>query len=260
MKIKAVIQARVGATRLPGKVMMKVLDKPILEYVIERVNRAKLIDEVIVATTENKEDLPIVDLAARLDVRVYCGSENDVLDRFYQAAKLFKIKNIVRITSDCPLIDPDIIDMVIEKHINAGADYTANIIKETYPDGEDVEVFTFESLKRAWRSAKLASEREHVTPYIRKHIKLFKIVNIECDDDLSNKRWTIDEPADYEFVIQIYQALYHKNPFFGMRDILEFLKIHPEIEEINHHISRNEGYLKSVIDDKLIGSEYPEEK
>lgn len=258
MKIIAIIQARLGSTRLPGKVLLDLEGRTVLEHVIRRVKSSKLVNDVIVATTINKDDLEIVKLCSNLGISVYCGSEDDVLDRYYQTARLFKADHIVRITSDCPLIDPMLIDEVITLHVGEKADYTSNTIKETYPDGEDIEVFTFAALKEAWKKANLSSEREHVTPFIRKN-PAFKQVNLESNRDLSHKRWTLDNPEDYEFITSIYKNIYTKNPDFGMMEILKFIDKHPEIEKINHHINRNEGYLKSLKEDKTLNFEYIEE-
>lgn len=254
----AIIQARLGSTRLPGKVLLDLEGKTVLEHVIERVKASELINDVVVATTIRKEDLRIIKLCAGLGISVYCGSVDDVLDRYYQAARLFKADHIVRITSDCPLMDPMVIDEVIALHIREKADYTSNTIKETYPDGEDVEVFTFDALKKAWKNANLASEREHVTPYLRKN-PAFKKASLEFKKDLSHKRWTLDNPEDYEFIKLIYKNLYNKTQLFGMDEILKFIDKNPEVEKINKSILRNEGYLKSLKEDKTLNSEDIEE-
>jgi spore coat polysaccharide biosynthesis protein SpsF (cytidylyltransferase family) len=258
MKIIAIIQARLGSTRLPGKVLLDLEGRTVLEHVVRRVKSSKHVDDVIVATTINMDDLEIVKLCTNLGIRVYCGSEDDVLDRYYQTARRFKADHIVRITSDCPLIDPVVIDEVIKLHFLDEADYSTNTIKETYPDGEDVEVFTFEALKQTWKNANLASEREHVTPYLRKN-PAFKIASLESKKDLSNKRWTLDNPEDYEFIKLIYKNLYNKNQLFGMEEILKFIDRNPEVEMINKSITRNEGYLKSLKEDKTLNIEYIEE-
>jgi len=174
-----------------------------------------------------------------------------VLDRFYQVAKLLKPNHIVRITADCPLMDPHIIDLVVEKHLSSESDYTSNILPPTYPDGLDVEIFTFESLQKANEGANLLSHREHVTPYIRQK-KLFTQYNIKNDIDLSNKRWTLDEPKDYDLISKIYSELYVDGKCFGMDETLTFLKTHSSLESLNNNISRNEGYEKSLKNDKVI--------
>ena len=252
MSTIAIIQARMGSTRLPGKVLLKLEDKTVLEHVVNRVRSSKYIDDVIVATTIAKEDLQIVKLCANRGISVYCGSEDDVLDRYYQAAKLFKVDNIARITSDCPVIDPKIIDDVISLHFKECVDYSSNVLKKSYPDGQDIEVFTFAALKEAWENAKLASEREHVTPYLWKNPGIFKHVNLEYIEDLSQKRWTLDNPEDYTFIKIIYKNLYDEHSLFDMDSILEYIHEHPEIERINKHINRNEGYIKSLGEDKYL--------
>lgn len=250
--IIAVIQARVAATRLPGKVLLDLKGKTVLERVIERVKPSKLINEIIVATTINKEDLVIVTLCADIGIRIFCGSDSDVLDRYYQAARMFGTANIVRITADCPLIDSDIIDEVLTLHLQKNADYTSNTIKPTYPDGEDAEVFTFEALQKTWKNAKLSSEREHVTPYMIKNPGTFKLASLEGKENLSQKRWTLDHIEDYEFLKTIYKKLYPRNNLFKMGDILKFLADNPEVERINQDIPRNEGYLKSLREDATV--------
>lgn len=255
MNTLAIIQARTGATRLPNKVLLKLEDKCVLEHVINRVKKSSLIDEVIVATTININDLKIINFCSERGIRVFCGSENDVLDRFYQAAKLFNPENIVRITADCPMIDPQIIDLVIKTHFDNKADYTSNTLKETFPDGEDIEIFKFNALKKAWIESKLTSEREHVTPYIRNNKELFKLSNVENTINLSDKRWTLDHEEDYKLIQFVYSKLYSKNNYFGMKEILELLKKYPEVEDYNKNIIRNEGYAKSLKEDKKINGE-----
>jgi len=252
MKTIGIIQARIGSTRLPGKVLLDLEGRTVLERVCERVIASRLIDDVVVATTISNKDLAIVKLCADLGISVYCGSEEDVLDRYYQAARLFGANFVVRITSDCPMIDPGVIDALISHHRNEKADYSSNGIKETYPDGQDVEMFTFNALSKAWSNANLLSEREHVTPYIRKHTEMFKVVNLEYHEDMSKKRWTLDEPEDYEFIKIVYKHLYKENNLFGMKEILDFVNRNPQIENINHHITRNEGYLKSLQKDAFV--------
>ncbi len=252
MNTVAIIQARISSTRLPGKVLKKIEGKTILEHVINRVRAAKNLDEVIVATTVKKEDLEIVKLCANLGISIFCGSEDDVLDRYYQTARLLKANHIVRITADCPLIDPQVIDKVIELYFQKKADYASNTMIETFPDGLDTEVFSFKTLKIAWKNAKLFSEREHVTPYIRNNPNIFKIVNFKSNINSKNKRWTLDEPEDLEFIKIIYKNLYYEDSLFGMEKILDFLKKNPKVEKINKYIIRNEGYLKSLKKDKTV--------
>ena len=238
MDVLAIIQARVGSHRLPNKVLFDLEGKKVLEHIINRVRNSKLISEVVVATTIKKQDLEIVKVCANNDTLVYCGSENDVLDRYYQTARLLQPKNIVRITADCPLIDFEVIDEVIKKHTLEEADYTSNTIERTYPDGLDVEVLSFNTLHTIWSEAKLDSEREHVTPYIRNNRKKFKIAQLIDKKDLSNKRWTLDYQEDYEFIREIYAKLFNKNNLFNMEEIIGFINRNPEIEKINRHHSK----------------------
>jgi len=251
-KVVAIIQARMGSTRLPGKVMMKIVGRPMLWHVINRLKHAKRLDDTVIATTTLNEDKTILKLASEMGVKGYAGSEDDVLDRYYQAAIRYKADVIVRITADCPLIDPTVIDRAIEFYLNHDFDYVGTGIKPTYPDGLDTEVLSFNALERAWKEASLASEVEHVTPYIKKNPQLFDIKNVENDKDLSYMRWTVDEERDLKFVREIYKRLYIEGKIFYMDDILNLLKKFPEIMDINKSIMRDEGYLKSLREDKII--------
>lgn len=241
-----------NSTRLPGKVLKKVVGKTILEHIIERLRKSKALNGTVVATTVNREDLEIVALLSRLGVNLYCGSVCDVLDRYYQTARLHGIEHIVRITGDSPLIDPYVIDDVIKRYFDSGADYCSNILKRTFPDGLDVEAFSFDVLKYAWRNARLLSEREHVTPYIKKNADKFKLVSFENEIDLGDKRWTLDEKEDFEVIKKVFESLYPSNPDFCMKDILKFLESSPHLEHINRHIVCNEGYLKSLREDRIV--------
>ena len=251
-KIVAIIQARMGSTRLPGKVMMDLVGKPMLWHVINRVKPAKMLNDIVIATTALNEDKQILELASEMGIKSYAGGEDDVLDRYYQAAIIYKADVIVRITADCPLIDPNVIDRAIEFYLNHDFDYISTAIEPTYPDGLDTEILSFGVLKRAWKEATLASEREHVTPYIWKNPQLFKIKNLENDKDLSYMRWSVDEERDLEFVREIYKRLYKEGEMFYMGNVLNLLKKHPELMDINKGIIRDEGYLKSIKEDKII--------
>jgi len=251
LNILGIIQARVGSTRLPGKVLFALNKEPVILHVYKRVHAARLIDEIIVATSLEKNNLPLVRICTESDIRVFCGSENDVLDRFYQVSNILRPKQIVRITADCPLIDPDIIDKVIRFHLDNSNDYTSNTVVETYPDGLDVEIFTMESLSNTWENALLPSEREHVTPFLRNPKNGFKIGSVINRENLSGKRWTLDTEEDYVFIKSVFEHLYPNNNEFRMSDILSFLAKHKELELLNSKISRNEGYKKSFEQDKL---------
>jgi len=256
-QVLAIIQARMGSTRLPDKVLLPIVDnKGALELMLERVRRAIQLQKIVVATTTSPSDDRIVDLCKRLGYEYFRGSEVDVLDRYYKAALVFGSPEvIVRLTADCPLHDPVIIDRFVSRFLDSEVDYVSDADPPTFPDGVDTEVFSFSVLERVWKEARLKSEREHVTPYIRKHADTFKVVKVECEKDLSDHRWTLDEKEDYEFIRHIYRNLYRKNPAFGVGEILEFLAGHPELEEINKHISRNEGYQKSLKEDKILDSD-----
>ncbi len=250
MKVVAIIQARMGSTRLPGKVMLPLGDKTVLEHVIERTSRAKLVDETVVATTLKQEDLPVIKLVSEKGFRVFAGSEKDVLDRYYQCARLLDVQHIVRITADCPLIDPQIIDKVVERHLDTGADITYN---DRYPDGFDVIVFTSPMLKRAWMEARLLSEREHVNPYMFKVAS--KVEKLVCPEDLYHVRLTLDREEDYEVLKRVFDNVYANNKNFSFEDVMDFLRKNPEVMKINSHIDRDEGFYRSLQEDKKLTEE-----
>lgn len=248
MKTLAIIQARMSSSRLPGKVLADIHGKPMIGRVIERVRAAQTLDQIVVATTTGQEDDPLATLCSQIDVPVFRGSQADVLDRYYQAARQFNGEVIVRLTGDCPLIDPNVIDEVVRAFHNQNYDYVSNTLKVTYPDGLDTEVFSFAALHRAWQDARLTSEREHVTPYIYKHPELFRLGNVLNETDLSHLRWTVDELADLELVRTLY-ALLPVN--FRMQDVVSLLQAQPDLIQINAGIGRNEGYAKSLREDEL---------
>ena len=251
-KVYAFIQARTGARRLADKVLLDLKGKTVLEHVISRVQAAHCVEEVVVLTTVRGEDLRIVELVSRLGVRVLCGSQDDVLDRYYQAARLLNAAHVMRITADCPVIDSSIIDQAADGYFESKADYCSNALTQTFPDGMDVEVFSFGALKKAWQNARLSSEREHVTPYIRNHKRMFKVVSLENPNRLGHHRWTLDEKKDYIFIKKLYDGLYSSNPLFGMNDILKFLERNPQLAGINASIARNEGYARSLKFDRQV--------
>lgn len=250
--IAAIVQARMGSSRLPGKVMKEILGKPLLWHLVSRLKKARLIDNIVIATSDKEADIPILRLAEKLGVDCYAGSEQDVLDRYYQTATEFGADVIVRITADCVLIDPHIVDKVIRRYLKGDCDYVTNTLKWTYPDGLDLEVFSYAVLQKAWREANWVSEREHVTPYIRKNPDKFRLVNIESSVDLSRFRWSVDREEDLELVRQVYKHLYREGRVFYMEDILELLEKYPELEQINKGIVANEGYAKSLREDRIV--------
>lgn len=238
MKIVAIIQARMTSTRLPGKVLKKVMNKTLLEYQLERVSRSKYIDEIIVATTTNNTDQPIVELCENLNISIYRGSEYDVLSRYYEAALQSNAEIIVRITSDCPFIDPEIVDKVIELYMNSHVDYASNTLKRTYPIGMDTEVFSFNALKQANDEATLERDREHVTAYMYVNSGLFNKKNLAYNLNLSNHRWTVDTIEDFKLVSKILEKLYSDKRKFTMLDILDLINKYPQWSEINAHIEQ----------------------
>jgi spore coat polysaccharide biosynthesis protein SpsF len=248
-KTVAIIQARMSSTRLPGKVLADISGQPMLAYVVNRAKKAQTLDRVVVATAVDQANQPIVDFCQQADIVCYQGSENDVLDRYYQTARNLDATVVVRLTADCPLLDPQIIDRVVNVFHSGNYDYVSNALKPTYPDGLDTEVFSFQTLEFAWREAKLKSEREHVTSFIYKHVDRFRLFNVEHDVDLSAQRWTVDEPADLELVRAIYR--YFKTRDFGMNQIVALLQQYPTLQAINAGFERNEGYHKSLREDGL---------
>jgi len=230
---------------------MDIAGKPMLWHVLNRVKQSKLINEVVLATTKKEEDAPLLKIAEECGTKCSAGSEEDVLDRYFQAATKFDADIIVRVTADCPLIDPEVMDKVTSHFLKGDFDYVSNNIKPTYPTGLDLEVFSYNTLKRAWEEARWASEREHVTPYMRNQ-KMFKIGNVEHEKDLSGMRWTVDVKEDLEFVREVYKRLYKKGRIFLMGHVLKLLEEHPELMEINKGIARNEGYLKSLKNDRIV--------
>ena len=250
MNVLAILQARVSSSRLPKKVLAPLLGKPMLVRQIERLCRAKSIDRLVVATSDHASDDPLDELCAELDIACYRGSLNDVLTRFSGAYAVFgPAAHVVRLTGDCPLADPEIIDQVVRRHLTSGADYTTNTVQPTWPDGLDVEIMRAEVLQCVAAEARLPSEREHVTPYIYKQPDLFYIEHVKGDSDLSAFRWTVDEPADFSFITAVYEALYSQNPNFVTEDVLALLERQPELAKINRSFMRNDGYAKSLDTD-----------
>lgn len=240
-----------GSTRLPGKVLLDLAGKPMLARMVERLRRCRRIGLVVVATTTKSEDDVIEDLCRSEGWAWYRGSEDDVLDRYYRAAAAFQAESVVRVTSDCPLIDPGVVDRVIERFQAGECDYAANTrLEVSYPNGLDTEVFSFTALERAWREARWRSEREHVTPYIWKNPGLFSLCTIAHDRDLSGLRWTVDEPADLEFVREVFRELGDRP--FEMEDVLELLERRPELRTVNAHLTRDAGYAKSLAEDRPV--------
>jgi len=239
MKIVAIIQARMGSTRLPGKVLMDLAGETVLARVIGRTRLSTLIDNVEIATTLSLTDEKIVEEAKRLSVPVFRGSEEDVLDRYWQASQKCAAEVVVRITADCPLIDPVLIDKIIRTFLDQEADYASNGISPTYPRGLDVEVFSVRALEKAWKNAGKPYEREHVTPYFYEHPEIFRLASFVSNNNCSQHRWTLDTPEDLELIRAIYSHFAGKN-YFGWQEILQLIKQQPALAAINAHIQQKQ--------------------
>lgn len=238
MKTVIVVQARMTSTRLPGKVLLPLGGEPMLARLIERLHRVKRADGIVVATTTNAADEPIVALCERLDVPCHRGSEHDVLSRYADAARLNDAEAVVRITSDCPLIDPALVDHLIAIYLEGDCDYVSNMLPPTWPYGMAVEVFSATALREAQAEATQASEREHVTPFIYWHPERYRLRNVESPTDLSAQRWTVDTREDYELVRRLFETLYPTRPHFGLADVLATMDAHPDWTRINQHIEQ----------------------
>ncbi|MGA8617152.1 MAG: glycosyltransferase family protein [Candidatus Sulfotelmatobacter sp.] len=235
-KVVAIIQARMGSTRLPGKVLTEIHGHPMLWHVVRRTRAAKTLDQVIVATTTEPADDAIVAFCSEHGVVFFRGSEMDVLDRYYQAARQHDAHIIVRITADCPLIDPEIIDKTVRAFLSENPDYASNSIVRCYPRGLDTEVISLQALQSAWHEARKGYQRTHVTPYIYEDPGRFRTLSVSGDEDWSAYRWTVDTPEDLEFVRAIYSRGEGKN--FLLSDVLQLIQREPELAEINRSVAQ----------------------
>lgn len=257
-QIVIVVQARMGSSRLPGKVLLPIMGKPLLLLMLERVKAAVMADRVVVATTTETEDDPIVGLCLEEEIDCFRGHPTDLLDRHYKAGRYFGADILVKIPSDCPLIDPDIINRVLCHfvHHRSEYDFVSNLHPATYPDGNDVELMPMNILERAWREALKPYEREHTTPYIWDNPHLFRIGNVEWESGLDysmSHRWTIDYLEDYEFIRAVYEHLYASKPLFGLTDIVRLLAHKPEIASINKRYAGVNWYGRHIDQLKTIG-------
>ncbi|MDP2601854.1 MAG: aminotransferase class III-fold pyridoxal phosphate-dependent enzyme [Deltaproteobacteria bacterium] len=250
--VVAIIQARMGSTRLPGKVLADIAGRPMLWHIVGRVRRASTVGRVVIATSTARADDPVEEFCRAHEIACFRGSETDVLDRYYQAARESAADTVVRVTGDCPLIDPQVIDRVVAVFLAEECDYATNTFRYTYPDGLDTEVFSFAALESAWRQAARPAEREHVTPYL-KTSGLFQVRNVENEIDLSkrNLRWTVDEPSDLEFARAVYARL-GSCGVFGYRDVVRLQEEEPDLYQINAGRTCNEGHYKSLVTDSAI--------
>ena len=243
MRKLIIVQARMTSTRLPGKVMKVVCGKPLLEHLIDRLKRVKYADRIVIATTVNDTDNQIVNLCKELGTLYYRGSEGDVLGRYYEAAVKYGGDVIIRITSDCPVIDPEVVDSLINFYTNniEKYDYVSNTLKRTYPQGMDSEIISFDILKEAHLNAYDPFDREHVTPFIRSRPSRYCLHNIEHSTNLSNYRLTVDTSEDLDLVKKIFKELFFTNHKFTMRDILSVMEANPDWIKINSHVKHKES-------------------
>jgi spore coat polysaccharide biosynthesis protein SpsF len=240
LKVVAITQARMTSTRLPGKIMMEAAGKPLLEHHLERLGRAETIDEIVLATTENSADDPTADLGIKFGVRVFRGSEHDVLARYRGAAVATDADVVVRVTSDCPLIDPQVTDRTVQTFLDQSAylDYVSNRLVHTFPRGLDTEVLHFAALDEAFNEATDPADREHVTLFVWRQPERYRLLNVPCDRDLSHHRWTVDTKKDFDLMARMIEALYPDDPKFGMDAALDLLDQHPEWSDLNAHIEQ----------------------
>lgn len=239
-----------GSTRLAGKVLADIAGRPMLAHVIERAQRIAAVDEVVVATTTLEEDEAVQAAARRFGAETFAGSLDDVLDRYYMAAKRFRADAVMRVTADCPLLDPEVGDRVVSFYDHGQVDYCSNVLPATYPDGVNIEIIGFPALERTWQVASIPSDREHVTTYIRTNPGEFSVINVESSEDLSDMRWTVDSPADLEFIRKVFQHLGSGDgEISGVGDVLKVLDAHPELSLLNASHRRNEGWDRSKAAD-----------
>jgi len=234
-KIIIIIQARMGSSRLPGKVLKKIEGRSMLWHIIDRLSFCHEIDEIVLTIPDTEENDILEKFAKSHKTKFYRGEEKDVLARYYRTAKKFKGDLIVRITSDCPLISPKIVDLVIQQHINSDVDYTSNVIERTFPRGMDIEVFSFNILRESFEKADQPYQREHVTPYISENPSKFKLQNIKAKDKLNHPefRLTVDTEEDFKLIQEIYKHLYNPGKLFLIEEVVDLLKNNSELAKIN---------------------------
>ena len=248
--ILAILQARTSSNRLPGKVLLPLLGRPMILHELDRIVHSREIDKVVLATSTEESDDALAFKVESEGFPVYRGSLHDVLGRYYACAKEYMPAHVVRFTGDCPVIDWRLADEVIRRHMDEGNEYTRT--SERFPDGLDTEIMTFQALKKAHENAQLLSEREHVTLYLRSHPESFRLGEVEAQEDWASLRWTVDEAVDFALMKRIFSLLYPVQPDFSMEDILDLIKKHPALAQYNAGILRNEGLFKSLQHDKVI--------
>lgn len=248
--IVAIIQARMGSSRFPKKTLELLAGQPMLGFLVDRLKKSRYLNNIVLATTINESDDVLCQWAGSSKLPFFRGSESDVLDRYFACAKLFKADIIVRITADDPLKDPHVIDYAIKTFLNQNVDYVSNTLEPTFPEGIDVEVFSFDALKIASNEAKIFSEREHVTPYIWKNIEKFSVSNFKAESNNSDIRLTVDYPSDLMMLNKI-NDLKSNLKSMTYKEIIDFLKENPYINAINQGVIRNEGYIKTLAEESL---------
>ena len=238
LKVGVIIQARMGASRLPGKPLLKVQNKTLLEHLVSRLKQVRHPLTLIIATTQNERDKSILELAKKLSIPSFAGSEEDVLDRYIKTARHYDLDVIIRVTADCPLLDPDLIDEAISRFLGPypEIDYFSNTIKRTYPRGMDFEVFKRRTLEEAYLDAVLNEEREHVTPFIYRHPERFRLEQMVRDSDESQYRWTVDTPEDFELIKRLIESFQDES--YRLQDLLSLIKQHPEWSLINQGVKQ----------------------
>ena len=252
MSVVAIVQARSSSSRLPKKVMRDINGSSLISILLRRLNQAKRIDKLVLATTTSNADNLLVTHVKSLGFDVFRGSENDVLDRYYQAARKYDADYIVRLTGDDPLSDPELVDRMINKMLIEGCDALSNSFQPTYPEGLDATILSFKALKKAWSEARLQSQREHVTPYIFAENSDFNVYHFRQKRDDSKLRWTVDYEEDFRLIEQIYNALYLKNPSFTTDDVYSLLDKDPLLKSLNSKFFRNAGLIESQKNDEEV--------
>ncbi|MBF9223032.1 cytidylyltransferase domain-containing protein [Hymenobacter ruricola] len=258
-RVLTVVQARMGSSRLPGKVGLPLAGQPLLVRMVERVQRARLAGAVVVATTTAPADDALAEMCAAHGLPCFRGDALDLLDRHYQAAREYGAEVVLKIPSDCPLIDPAVIDQVLGVYLDNpdSFDFVSNLHPATFPDGNDVEIMRFSALQTAWREARRPLEREHTTPFFWENPARFRLANVAWNsgnDYSMSHRWTIDYPEDYAFIAAVYDALYNQNPAFGLDDVLRLTEARPDIAQLNAHLAGVNWYRNHLDELKTVDS------
>jgi len=253
-KIAAIIQARMGSTRLPGKILMDIAGRPMLWQVVNRIRNCDMVNEIVVASTIESKDDAVEDFCGKNGINCFRGSEDDVLDRYYQAASINNADVVVRITADCPLIDPGTVDKVLSEYLSKCDEYdgASNVIERTYPRGLDTEVFSFPALAKIWAAAKKEHEREHVTVYFYEHPEEFNMFSVKNNKDLSSFRWTVDEDTDLAMVRKVYEYFSSRKNKFSIFDITAFIEKHPDVKMLNENVEQKKVFQMKGVKNEIL--------